>query len=200
MRIVIEGVKILADNSMILGPSPSTPVAFEESSLLMYDSTWSHVISGILRKIFSKRLHVMVKCCNRWRSESGDSSWFLSRISQCYSGEVLIKLSCNISWASKSRLLDETVLLSLSPDKLRIFWIRNRIRKIVSLCFLYLQACFITIPFKVRPLLLAFAFVTYPLHMSDFGRKPFGQALIFTCFILIGAWLCKCFMISWNQF
>ena len=74
MRIVIEGVKILADNSMILGPSPSTPVAFEESSLLMYDSTWSHVISGILRKIFSKRLHVMVKCCNRWRSESGDSS------------------------------------------------------------------------------------------------------------------------------
>ena len=32
---------------MILGPSPSTPVAFEESSLLMYDSTWPDVISGI---------------------------------------------------------------------------------------------------------------------------------------------------------
>ena len=47
MRIVIEGVRILAANLMILGPSPSTPVAFKESSLLMYDSSWSDVISGI---------------------------------------------------------------------------------------------------------------------------------------------------------
>ena len=52
MRIVMEGVRILAANLMILGPSPSTPVAFEESSLFMYDSTWSDVISGILKKVF----------------------------------------------------------------------------------------------------------------------------------------------------
>ena len=58
---------------MILGPSPSTPVAFEESSLFMYDSTWSNVISGILKKVLSGSL-LFVKCCNRSRSGSGDLS------------------------------------------------------------------------------------------------------------------------------
>ena len=44
---VIEGANISAANLMILGPNPSTPVAFVESSLLMYDNTWSDVISGM---------------------------------------------------------------------------------------------------------------------------------------------------------
>ena len=64
----MEGVRILAANLMILGPSPSTPVAFEESSLLMYDITWSDVISGILKKVFSgqnKCTAVLVKMNSR---------------------------------------------------------------------------------------------------------------------------------------
>ena len=69
----MEGVRILAANLMILGPSPSTPVAFEESSLLVYDSNWSDVISGILKKVFSGSL-LFVKCCNRSRSGSVDLS------------------------------------------------------------------------------------------------------------------------------
>ena len=40
------GAKMCAAILMILGHRPSIPVAFEGSSLLIKDNTWSHVISG----------------------------------------------------------------------------------------------------------------------------------------------------------
>ena len=53
MSKVIEGDRIWAASLMILGPNRPIPVAFEESSLLMNDNTWPHVISGTRKKVFS---------------------------------------------------------------------------------------------------------------------------------------------------
>ena len=39
MSMLIEEVKILAANLMILGPNRSMPVAFEEWGLLIYENT-----------------------------------------------------------------------------------------------------------------------------------------------------------------
>ena len=53
ISVVIDGDKIFAANLIILGPRPSIPVAFEESSLLTNDSTCPQVINGIRKDVFS---------------------------------------------------------------------------------------------------------------------------------------------------
>ena len=78
MSLVIEGAMTWAASLMILGPKPSIPVAFEASSLLMKDTTWSHVIGGIWKSVPSVIL-LSVRRCNF--SKLGDSSVFSFKVS-----------------------------------------------------------------------------------------------------------------------
>ena len=47
--MVTDGDNILAAILIIHGPKQTIPVALVESSLLINDKTWSHVINGIVK-------------------------------------------------------------------------------------------------------------------------------------------------------
>ena len=49
MRIAIIGLRLFFASLKILGPSPSNPVAFDESKAFTYDCTCSDVTNGIFK-------------------------------------------------------------------------------------------------------------------------------------------------------
>ena len=49
MRIAIIGLRIFIASLEFLGPSPSSPVAFDGPKAFMYDCTFSDVTNGILK-------------------------------------------------------------------------------------------------------------------------------------------------------
>ena len=81
--MAIEEDTTLAAIFIILGPRPSIPVAFEESSLLIYGETYSQVIRGIVKYVLSG-IFVLTKSLNLSNSNVDTSSLCSCMISEKY--------------------------------------------------------------------------------------------------------------------
>ena len=85
-----EGDTTLASIFIILDPRPSIPVAFEESSLLIYDETCSQVIRGIVKYVLFG-IFVLTKSLNLSNSNVDTSS-----LSSCMISEMVEKYTFNL--------------------------------------------------------------------------------------------------------